>query len=274
MIKIRRREIIGFVARILAGTYLVLFFTLYSYQEKLIFFPRKLDPARKFVFRLPYEERYFTVDGMKLHSLFFRVENPRGLLLYFHGNSGSNLDWGELAQIMAEISSYNVWIFDYPGFGKSEGEITSEEQLHRISREFLFLAQEEKARKLILYGRSVGSGLAVRQAVDNKVDALILESPYLSFQSVVTSISPFAHFFLLRYTFRSDQWIPSVESPIAIFHGEKDEVFSVKEARKLASLNPRAEIFTIPNAIHNDLADFREYRIQIMKFLDKVSESP
>ena len=82
---------------------------------------------------MAFEERDLTVDGLQIHSLLFRPPEARGVILFFHGNAGSLEGWGDAAEELAERMKWNVWIVDYPGFGKSEGEIVSEDQLHRMA---------------------------------------------------------------------------------------------------------------------------------------------
>ena len=130
----------GFIFGILgiAGAlYLVILGLMFFSQEELIFFPTKLPAEYKFQFKQPPEEKILEVDRLKIHSLLFRVANSRGLILYFHGNADNLASWGEVAQEITDQTSMSTWIIDYPGYGKSEGKVSSEAQLHSIATAFM-----------------------------------------------------------------------------------------------------------------------------------------
>lgn len=254
----------GFIwasVRIAIGFYALLLGLLYFAQERLIFHPTKLPTDFKFQFGLPFEERVLEVDGLKIHSLLFKPVAARGLILYFHGNAGSLDGWGDMAEELASKTSMSVWIIDYPGFGKSEGSIQSEEQLHQIAREFMNAAKAEmggSAERIVIYGRSIGAGLAVKIAKELTPAALILETPYMSLASLARSIFPWVPTTLLRYKLPADQWIRDVQSPIFIVHGDHDEVITYQQGKQLAELS-HANLTTIVGGHHNDLGRYQEY---------------
>jgi uncharacterized protein len=122
-------------------------------QERLIFFPSTLRANYKFKFEMPFEERIFEVDGDKIDSLHFQAPHSRGLIIYFHGNAGDLSSWEQLHQVAAAAMKEAI---------KMAGD----------------------AGRVVVYGRSIGTGRAVKLAKDFKPAALILESPYLSLESV------------------------------------------------------------------------------------------
>src|SRR5690606_17689166 len=129
-------------------------------QERLLFFPTPLAPDYSFELTHPFDEKFLEIDGNRIHSLLFKNENSKGLILYFHGNAGNLDTWGEVAQQLAIETRMSVWIIDYPGFGKSEGRISSENQLHQIAAAFMeaALVIEKMRDRVVIYGRSIGSG--------------------------------------------------------------------------------------------------------------------
>ncbi len=119
------------ILRIAAGVYIVVLVILLICQEKLIFFPSTLSPDYHFELKHPFEEKILEVDGLKIHSLLFKVKESNGLILYFHGNAGNLDTWGEVAQQIAYETRMSVWIIDYPGFGK---KISFSWQIRRMTR--------------------------------------------------------------------------------------------------------------------------------------------
>ena len=103
------------------GLYIFLCIVLYSFQERLIFFPEKLDKNYQFEFGQKFEEQNIkTTDGKLINGLLFKTHNSKGLIFYLHGNAGSLSSWGEVAKTYTDLN-YDIFIFDYRGYGKSEG---------------------------------------------------------------------------------------------------------------------------------------------------------
>lgn len=257
---------------VLAGVILVLLVTLWWFQEKLIFYPFKTDPQYEYSFPVPFTEKYFTVGSHRIHSLLFSPQESKGLILFFHGNAGSLEDWGRVATEIAQVTSWSVWIVDYPGFGKSDGSIHAEAQLHDLAREFFVLAKREFPQTaIVIYGRSIGSGLAVQLAAEQTIHGLVLESPFWSLEKMAELIYPWVPTFLLKYRFHSNQRLSSIEAPILIVHGEGDEIIPLSQGRDLAGLNPRARFVSIAGGQHNDLEAFDEYWNSLKEFLHSIA---
>ncbi len=239
------------------------------FQEKFIFYPQTLAPDFKFQFNSPFEERTVKVGHNNVNSLLFKADNPKGLILYFHGNAGSLESWGHAAREIVAQTNWQVWILDYPGYGKSDGSISSEKQLHQIAAAFYSAAAAEfPGAKIVPYGRSIGSGLALKLAVDNPVAGVILESPYLSLKKLAKVIFPWAPLFLLKYNFPNEEWIKSVRGPIYIVHGDRDEIIPYEQGK---ALGVSAKSFvTVPGGGHNDLSSHELYWFQTKAFLSQL----
>jgi len=128
-------------------------------------------------------------------------------------------------------------------------------------------------QKLVVYGRSLGSGLAVKVGADNSPAGLILETPYYNLQDIVRMHFPFLPISLiLRYKFRSDKHIQQVDCPIAIFHGTADKIVPYKSGLKLYELLPDDQghsMVTITRGKHNDLSRNALFREKMGEFLRK-----
>ena len=101
--------------------YSILCGLLYFFQEKLIFFPQKLEKNYKFEFGQKFEEiNIKTSEGKLINGLLFKSKNSKGLIFYLHGNAGCLSSWGEIAKTYTDLN-YDVFILDYRSYGKSEG---------------------------------------------------------------------------------------------------------------------------------------------------------
>src|SRR5687768_14889043 len=110
--------------------YIVLCIVLFIVQEKLIFYPQKIHKNYQFEFDENFEEiNLKTKDQKRLHGLLFKTEAPKGLIFYLHGNGGNVKSWGEVSNVYTALN-YDVFILDYRGFGKSQGAISTQEQLY------------------------------------------------------------------------------------------------------------------------------------------------
>jgi len=251
--------------------YLALSLGLYFFQEKLLFHPSPFPEGFRYYLELPFEERALTVDGAKVDSLLVRAPGSRGLVLMFRGNAGNLADWAPTAEELARRLGWDIWLMDYPGFGRSEGAIRSEAQLHRIAAAFFEAARGEAgSRPLVIYGRSIGSGLAAKVAAENRVSGLVLETPYLSITDMARRLYPWAPLFLLRYPLRSDRWVPLVKSPLLFLHGDRDEVIPHESGAELALLSPTGRFVTIEGGRHNDLSRHEAYWAELASFLEGV----
>ncbi|PSR54874.1 alpha/beta hydrolase [Adhaeribacter arboris] len=249
---------------------LILLGVIYSLQDRLIFFPEKLPRDYVFPFNNPFQEVFLeTLDGAEIHALHFRAKEPKGVILYFHGNAGNLRSWGYLAEEYLAYN-YDVFMVDYRGFGKSTG-IRTEAALHQDAQlAYQHVVKEYPENKIIVFGRSIGTGMAVPVAARNKPKCLLLETPFYNFADVAkTHYSFLPVTLLLKYSFRSDEWIQKVNCPIYIFHGTADKVVLYSSGEKLAQVadSAKTRLITIPNSGHNDLSNFHQYRQALQTIL-------
>lgn len=149
-------------------------------------------------------------------------------------------------------------MIDYPGFGKSTGTLT-EQRLYEYADQLYKLARKRfNKENIIVYGKSMGTGIAAYLAAKRDCRLLILETPYYSMHSLVGSFFPiFAVSKLIHYRLPTFEYLPKVSAPIVIFHGSADGVIPYRNAKKLNQvLKPGDEFITIPGGSHNDLYQF------------------
>lgn len=206
-------------------------------QESMLFFPEKLPADYVYTFDESFEERFIQVDKKtKLNGLLFKVDSSKGLVFYLHGNSGALDKWGEIASVYLK-NNYDFFVLDYRGYGKSEGQISSEKQLFSdIQIVYDSLKKEYPEDKIVVVGYSIGSGPATHLASTNKPRLLILQAPYYSMIDLAHQYIKILPSFLIRYKLRTDEYIKKVACPVILFHGKQDEVIYYDSSVKLEKL--------------------------------------
>ncbi len=269
------KSLLSFISFVL-GIYLLICLLLYFFQEKMIFFPQTL--AKEFAFRFDgdYEERYIEMeDGTELHSLLFKADKPEGVVFYLHGNAGSLQGWGSVGRTFTNLS-YDVFIPDYRGYGKSEGTISSEAQLHGdIQNLYDHLKQDYSQERIIVLGHSIGSGMAAKLAAANDPKLLILQAPPYSLPDLVQNTFPLQLFpsFLLRYKLRTGKYMQQVDSPVVVLHGDEDEVVYYGSSLKLQQhFKPEDSMITLEGLGHNNFLDTQQYREEIRRILQRYNK--
>jgi hypothetical protein len=159
---------------------------------------------------------------------------------------------------------------DYRGYGKSEGEIQEEKILHSDAEIFYEKVIERcSGKKIIIYGRSIGTGIASALAVRHAPDLLILEAPFTSVPDLAAVHYPFIPRVLVKYKLDVLKDVRNSEYPLVIIHGTEDEIIPYSMSEKLAaSAKVDCKLFLIKGGSHNDLANFVQYG----EILDTVLE--
>lgn len=260
------------------GSYAGLLGLMYALQSKLIFIPSQLPIDHIFSFSHPFREHFIDVHNARLHALSFEQTKtkikPKGLILYFHGNAGCLDSWGDVYRYFMP-HGYDSFIVDYRGYGKSTGTIESETQLFDDANLVFEYIQKTFGNtynnNIILYGRSIGTGIASRLAVEHNPKMLILETPYYNLPALVRDIYPFVPQKMVRFKLSNNEYIQNTAYPVHIFHGTKDEIIPYEHGKKLSSLDPNITLHTINDANHNNIPAHQQYH-QILE--DILKEDP
>ena len=260
----RKLKFVFIAIFLLANFYGILCGGLYFFQENLIFHPTQLPADYKFTFKDAFiEVNHTTPDGAQLHGLHFTVAQPKGTLLYFHGNAGDLSKWGEIVHYFVE-KGLDVIVMDYRNFGKSTGNL-SEKALYNDATYWYTYAQEHALQTqtpLYVYGRSLGTSFATFVASNNKISQLILENPFYSIENEAQTrfpILPISR--LLKYKLPTYAYITKVTAPITVFHGTADKVVPYKHGKRLYDLirGGSKSFVSIPDGGHNDLINYPAY---------------
>ncbi|MCP2038069.1 alpha/beta hydrolase [Chryseobacterium sp. HSC-36S06] len=251
-----------FVLTIIAVIILVIGLLIYFFQHKFFFQPEKLPPDFKFAYEhLKAEEKTVEPEpGAKINYLHFQVDHPKGAVIYLKGNTKSIKGWGKFAIDFTRLD-YEVIMMDYRGFGKSTGKRNVEAMKRDSQFIYDIVKNEFSEEKIVVYGRSLGSGFAARLASKNNPRLLILTSPLYSLLRTIHRYLPFmpAKPFL-RYNLPTFQYLKNVRCPIKIIHGSDDRLVPIKTAVDLSEINPRlTRLYVILGAGHINVHQFEEY---------------
>ncbi len=262
---------------LILAVYIAISVALYYLQDYFLFKPEKLPPDFQFYYdnQETMEYNMETRDGAVINGVRFLPQGEsRGVVLYLKGNSKSIKGWGKFAVDFTR-HNYNVVMVDYRGFGKSTGR-RSQKAIKRDLQEVYNLLKERTTEdRIILYGRSLGSGFAAKLASMNNPKMLILDAPYYSLTKVTSRYMPFMPLSLLiKYPLPTYKWLKYVRCPIHIIHGTHDKLIPYKTSVKLSQVNPdNSRLYTIIGGGHKNLNTFESYHRILGEILTKEPEA-
>jgi uncharacterized protein len=250
----------GILAALVAVGYGGALAGLYLMQEKIIFPATKLAADYRFQFDQPFSEVWIPVPGATLHALHFKQPHPRGVVFFLHGNAGNLVTWTTGVDFYRRVN-YDLFIVDYRGYGKSTGHIESEAQLHADARAaYDAMAALYRDTPIVIYGRSLGTGLASQLARDVNPRLLILVSAFTSLAAAAAREYPWAPAWILRFPLHTDEVIGEVKSPILLIHGSDDKLIPPMDSERLKTLaQSPTELLIVPGAGHNDIHKYPVY---------------
>ena len=193
--------------------------------RKHLFFPQSQWDDHPDNWNLEYEELSLkTPSNIKLNALYFPASNSKGTILFLHGNGG-NISHRLFKIAPLVHRGFSVLLFDYRGYGKSEGEIRSEEDLMEDAETaliWLIETQKVSSGDITFMGESLGGAIALPMILKHSGRALILESPFTSLRSMMKVYSPFIPFSLVK-SFQLDNLskISELKEPLLVIHGKK-----------------------------------------------------
>ncbi len=243
--------------------YLITLISFYFFQEKIIFQSKTYSKNYNYSFNANFEEiNLKTKDGAFINGILFKVKNPKGIILYFHGNKGSLKRWGNLCLPLTGYG-YDVFVIDYRGYGKSKGLRTETIMYNDVQFCYEYLLKSYDENSIIVYGRSLGGTFATYVASKNKPKLLILEATFNNMIDVMSNnlpILPYAY--LLKYKFETSQLISKVNVPTIIFHGNKDRLISIDLSKKLYEKSNKkyTKFIELNGATHHNIGKFKKYK--------------
>jgi uncharacterized protein len=241
-------------------------------QESLLFYPVPLPADHRLATAPDIEERTVDVPGARLSVLHLRRPGARGVVFFLHGNAGNLQGWFSNTDFYRE-AGYDLVMMDYRGFGKSTGRIAGADQLREDVRAvWSLVAPEYLGRKLVVYGRSLGTGLAADLAEELSVrgqppDLTVLVSAYTSFRALAAEFYPWVPGWVLRYPLETEKHLRGIGGPMLLVHAEQDSLIRAHHLQRLREVLPDARVLVVPGAGHNDLHESPAYRDELRRAL-------
>ncbi|MFH1339204.1 MAG: alpha/beta hydrolase [Candidatus Omnitrophota bacterium] len=253
--------------------FLVFIFAYLKYFERRgIYYPTKEIILTPKDIGLKYEDIFFqTQEGLSLNGWFIPSQGPRGTLLFCHGNAGNISYRVEIIQIFNELN-LNVFIFDYRGYGRSQGN-PSETGLYRDARaayDYLLSRQDVDKEKIIIYGKSIGANVAINLASGADAACLIADGGFTSAYDMGKKLFPYLPIkWVIAVKFDAEEKIKNIAIPKLIIHSKDDEVVPLKLGRKLFEAASQPKEFYLMQGTHNEAIFIHkeEYSSRVDRFL-------
>ena len=252
------------------------FFMLRRFEASVIFHPERA--ALGGVWRVPRgaEEVWFrNAEGLKLYGWFFHsnVQPAHAAVVYAHGNGG-NLSYCDWVGESLAARGYDVLLFDYRGYGRSEGEAAGEGGLYtdaEAAYDFVTKERGVPAGRVVLYGQSLGTAAVADVAARRECGALVLESGFSSAADMAAVVMPWLPRFvrgLTKNKLDTVSKLSRVRCPVLVVHGDRDELIPVSQGRRLFDAAPEPKrLIIIEGAAHNDLSN-----VGGEKYIDTLAE--
>ncbi|WP_417335961.1 alpha/beta hydrolase [Halobacteriovorax marinus] len=271
--------------------FLLLFLAFLTGCSSLFYYPTKYFYADPKKHSVDYEDvDFLSTDGTQLHGWFMsdkEKKKKKGLILFFHGNAQNiTSHWLNLGWIVKE--GYDVFIFDYRGYGLSKGQ-SNQQGLNKDSIAALKWAREKSKDypKFIVYAQSLGGAVSMRAMKDidfrDEIDLYVLDSTFSSYQDIAFDKLRHAGVFVvlspLAYILVSDEYGPYknldiFKMPILMIHGEKDRVVPYKFGEEIYSKlkTPKKWWWAIEDGSHTDVFHPKhlQYRAKFVDFLKGI----
>ncbi len=262
--------------KIVIVLYVLLLIVAYGGQRFIVFHPDRIAKDELFSFDALFEEHFLeTAPGIQINYLHFKPTTPsKGLILYFHGNADNLKRWGTYHKDFID-RGYDLIMPDYRGYGKSDGSVSEEATYRDMRVLYEYIFETMKPKEFIIYGRSLGSGVATNLAKEIPSKFLILETPFYSIPSVFSDQLQLIWLpFDFKYRFPNFENIPQVKCPIVIFHGTKDRVVPYRNAIKLEPILKKEDTFvTIIDGTHRNLSSHDIYQHKMNELLGSTNTS-
>ena len=257
--------------------YVLLGVALYFMQERMVFLARL--PGRELEVSpqdagFKYVDVHFkTADGLTLHGWYVYAHNPRGTVLFLHGNAGNISHRLDSIAIFHELG-LNTFIIDYRGYGQSEGK-PGEEGTYRDAEaawEHLVTERGEDPARIIVFGRSIGGAVASWLATEHKPAALIVESSFTSAIEMAAHLYPFMPVRLIsRLRYPVIDFVARITCPVLIVHSRDDEIIPFAMGKALYKVAPAPKAFLELEGDHNNgfLLSRDRYREALADFISE-----
>ncbi|HET7291119.1 MAG TPA: alpha/beta hydrolase [Vicinamibacteria bacterium] len=245
--------LLAFALALLGLTVLML-----AFERSLIYFPDRALPFSPRGLGLRFEEaRLRAEDGVSLDAWHLPFEGARFTFLVCNGNAGNMAYRLDRARLIQSRIGASVLLFDYRGYGRSEGRPDEAGTYKDARAAYAFLVERKGLlpEAVILFGESLGAAVATQLALERPAAALILESPFTSIPDMARAAYPFLPPVgpLIRTRYETLAKVPLLRLPVLVLHGDRDEIVPFAQGRRVFEAAPEPKsFFAIPDAGHND----------------------
>jgi len=248
------------VLRVLLIAYLVMLLMLLWLENSLIYFPARYPAGWWNPRGLKFEDAEFTADdGTQLHGWFLPADEPQAVILFCHGNAGNLTHRVDVMEELPRHTNASLLLFDYRGYGKSQGSPDEAGVLAdaRAARAWLAKRTGVAEQDIVLWGESIGGAVAVDLAAKDGARGLILEDAFTSLPDVAAYHYPLLPVrWLMRGKLNSLANIGSYRGPLLMAHGDADSIIPYTLGQRLfAAANEPKRFLTQDGADHNDPRD-------------------
>ncbi len=265
------------IVTIALSMYLGISLFLYTFQSKMVYFPDKVMSYNPGSQGLDYHDVHFdTADNTRIFGWYVPVkEKSRKTILFCHGNAGNIADRLPMVRNFHNMG-LNVFIFDYRGFGKSQG-FPSEKGTYLDALgawDYLVKIKKEKPQNIILYGRSLGGAIASYLAKQKSPGALILEATFTSLKDIGQERMPlFPIRWISEFKYDTLSYISDLEMPVLVIHSREDEIIPFSHGQELfRRLGTKKQFLEITGSHNSGYFSSKErYNTGVKEFLSKIS---
>ncbi len=240
---------------IVAGICAVSIALVYIFQSRFVYFPIRTLSTDPSSIGLRFEDVYFeTKDGVTLHGWFIPHDGARGVILFCHGNAGNISHRLDSIRVFHRLG-LDVFIFDYRGYGQSEGKPTERGTYEDAEAAWRYLIEEHQVipSEVVVFGRSIGGAVGAWLAQNHKPRLLILESTFTSLRDVAATLYPFFPVKrLLRFEYNTAEYLGGVNCPVLIIHSRNDEIMPFSQGQQLFEVAREPRTFLEISGTHNE----------------------
>lgn len=219
-----------------------------------------------------------TEDGLQLDAWYVPAANERGIILFCHGNAGTIANRISTLDILNELG-FSSLIFDYRGYGRSQGEPTEEGTYRDAEAAWQFLREKGyREDEILIMGRSLGAAVAAELAQRHQPKAVVLESAFTSVPDLAAELYPFFPVrWLSRFRYETISYLQSITAPVLIVHSRDDEIISFNHGQRLFDAANSPKQFLELKGGHNDaiyVSGIEYYRNGLNDFFSRYVDQP
>lgn len=270
-----------FIQRFAIG-YSLLCVALYFQQQRVMFFPTKQLEHTPSLYQLKYQDVWIPISKQngqtdRLHGWWIPADKPDApVMLYFHHNA-INIGANVSQALQFQKLGYSIFLFDYRGFGQSEGNFPTEPQLYEDAQaawNYLTQARKIPSNRIVIYGHSVGGAIAIDLAVKHpEAAALIMQSSFTSMRDMTKRFGVYWFLpieLLLQQRFESLEKMKSIKMPVLVITGTEDIQIPVEMGERLHAAAPEFKQLMIIQGRGHDNHMPEQYKQRVKQFIEQV----